>query len=91
MPTSINLTAEKFAVLFFDHWYCENRLPLEIVSDRDKLFMLKFWKVLTFLTGVKLKILSAYHPETDGSSECLNKTVNQALRFHVKRNQRGWK
>ena len=42
------------------------------------------------LTGVKLKLSTAYHPETDGASECTNKTVNQALRYHVKRNQLGW-
>src|ERR1700676_4123244 len=52
--------------------------------------MSKFWKVLTKLTGVKLKMSSLYHPETDGASERSNKTVNQALRFHVERNQRGW-
>jgi hypothetical protein len=42
------------------------------------------------LTGVKLKMSSAYHPETDGSSECSNKTVIQCLRYHVERNQTGW-
>ena len=26
----------------------------------------------------------------DGSSECANKTINQAIRFHVGRNQKGW-
>ena len=26
----------------------------------------------------------------DGSSECTNKTINQATRFHVGRNQKGW-
>lgn len=33
---------------------------------------------------------TAYHPETDGASERSNKTVIQAIRFHVERNQRGW-
>jgi len=90
VPSHNDLTAEKFAVIFFDHWYCENSLPADIVSDRDKLFISKFWKALTKLTGVKLKMSSLYHPETDGASERSNKTVNQALRFHVERNQRGW-
>ena len=42
------------------------------------------------LTGVKLKMLSAYHPETNSSSECTNKTVNQDICFHVDQNQKGW-
>jgi hypothetical protein len=49
-----------------------------------------FWKSLHKLTGVKIKMSTAWHPETDGASERTNKTVNQALRFHVERNQTGW-
>jgi hypothetical protein len=42
------------------------------------------------LTGVKMKMSTAYHPETDGSSERSNKTINQMLRYHVHWNQKGW-
>lgn len=90
IPTRTDITAEDLAVLFFDNWYCENGLPNSIVCDRDKLFISRFWKSLTKLTGVKLKMSTAYHPETDGASERSNKTVNQMLRFHVKQNQKGW-
>ena len=31
-----------------------------------------------------------HHPQTDGSSECTNKTVIQCLWFHIERNQKGW-
>ena len=90
VPSNINLTAEQLADIFFDKWYCENGLPLEIISDRDKLFISKFWKHLHVLTGVKLKMSTAYHPESDGASERSNKTVIQAIRFHVEHNQKGW-
>jgi hypothetical protein len=90
VPTRVNIDAEELASLFFTHWYCENGLPLHIVSDRDKLFMSSFWRALNVLTGVRLKMSSAYHPETDGVSEHTNKTVNQAIRYHVQRNQKGW-
>ena len=33
---------------------------------------------------------TAYHPQTDGTSEWTNKTINQAIRYHVSRNQSGW-
>jgi Integrase zinc binding domain len=85
IPTTINIMAEDLAGIFFDKWYCENGMPTDIVSDRDKLFLSCFWKALAKISGVKLKMSSAYHPETDGSSERSNKTINQMLRYHVKR------
>lgn len=90
VPSTTKLTAPELALLFFDNWYCENGLPLDIISDRDKLFMSIFWKTLHKLTGVKLKCSTAFHPQTDGASERTNKTVNQSLRYHVGRNQKGW-
>ena len=90
IPTTCSLTAQELAEIFFREWYCENGLPLEIVSDRDKLFVSHFWKALHQLTGVKLKMSSSYHPETDGASERSNKTVIQCVRYAVERDQRGW-
>ena len=69
ITTRINITAEDLALLFFNNWYHENGLPDDIVCDRDKLFISKFWKALTKLTGVKLRMSMSFHPETDGSSE----------------------
>jgi len=90
IPTHIDINAEDLAVLFFDHWFCKNGLPTEIVSNRDKLFVSKFWTALTALCGIKLKMSSSYHPQTDGSSEHTNKTINQSLRYHVDCAQKGW-
>ena len=90
IPTTTTLTAEHFTKLFFQHWYCENSLPLEIILDHDKLFLSCFWKELHTLTGIKLKMSIAYHPESDGSSKRTNKTVIQAIQFAVKRDQKSW-
>jgi hypothetical protein len=62
-------TAEEFTNIFFNTWYCENSCPLQIISDRDKLFILRFWKALMKLMDIKHKLSTAYHPETDGTSE----------------------
>jgi RNase H-like domain found in reverse transcriptase/Integrase zinc binding domain len=90
IPTTTTLKAKDLAVLFFDNWYCENGLPSDIVCDRDKLFMSAFWKHLNIISGIKCKASSSYHPQSNGASERTNKTVNQCLRFHVERNQKGW-
>ena len=79
IPTTMKATAKETTLLVFNHWYCENGLPLDFVSDRDKLFILRFWKALFQLSGVKLKMSSGYHPQMDGSSKHTNKTINQAI------------
>ncbi len=47
-------------------------------------------RTLHQLTGIKLKMSTAYHPQTDGSSERTNKTIIQCIQFAVERDQRGW-
>jgi hypothetical protein len=54
VPTRTDIAADHLASQFFEHWYCENGLPLEIILDRDKLFTSKFWRALHTLTGVDL-------------------------------------
>ena len=78
-----DMTAEDFAFLFFDRWYCENGCPLEIISDRDKLFISKFWRALMKLAGIDHKLSTAYHPQTDGSSERSNKTKELEFFLHT--------
>ena len=79
VPIIATLTVEKMAVLFFDHWYCKNRLPMTIMCNCDKLFLSQFWKALHTLMGVSIKMYSLYHPETDRSSEWTNKMIDQLL------------
>ena len=56
-------------------------LPKVIISDRDGKFLSELWSSLFELLGVKLLYSTAYHPQTDGSSERTNQTVEIAIRF----------
>ena len=58
-------------------------LPGELITDRDPKFLSAFWTALFTKLGVKLLYSTAYHPQTDGSSERTNQTVEIALRFFV--------
>jgi hypothetical protein len=55
IPTRTDISASHLASIFFKEWYCKNGLPLELISDCDKLFISKFWKALHALMGVHLK------------------------------------
>jgi hypothetical protein len=90
IPTCTDASAKDIAILFFNHWYCEHGLPDNIICDHDTKFASRFWRTLHNLVGVDIKMSSAFHPETDGASERTNRTLCQALRYHVERNQKGW-
>ncbi|GAA6054862.1 hypothetical protein NBRC10513_006213 [Rhodotorula toruloides] len=82
--------AEDVANLVFDEWIRFFGAPQRLVSDRDKLFVSKFWRSIHGRMGIKLQLSTAFHPETDGRSERTNKTVIQVLRQYVSRRQKDW-
>ena len=56
-------------------------LPKVILLDRDRKFLSELWSALFDMLRVKLLYSTAYHPQTDGSSERTNQTVEIAIRF----------
>ena len=52
-----------------------HRIPTSIVSDRDKVFISAFWRTLYNLQGTKLCMSSSYHPQSDGQTEVVNRTL----------------
>ncbi|KAH9762794.1 hypothetical protein KPL70_000939 [Citrus sinensis] len=79
MPLSHPYTALDVAQLFLDNVYKLHGLPNSIVSDRDKVFTSTFWQSLT-----------AYHPQTDGQTEVVNKCLEQYLRCMVGDRPKEW-
>ncbi|WVZ25959.1 hypothetical protein V8G54_004503 [Vigna mungo] len=64
--------------------------PKSIVSDRDKVFTSSFWQHLFKLLGRTLAMSSAYHPQTDGQSEALNKCLEMFLHCFTFENPKLW-
>ena len=73
-------SAAKVAALFAQNVLKLNGMPTSIVSNRDPVFPAKFWAELFKLQGVKLAMSSAYHPQSDGQTEVVNKCLEQYLR-----------
>jgi hypothetical protein len=88
--TPTPLDAPTTARLFYENVYRNHGLPSEIISDRDPIFMSHFWKSLFSILRVRLCPSSAYHPETDGQTEVVNRKIEEMLRCYVNEHQSDW-
>eukprot|EP00877_Chromochloris_zofingiensis_P000205 jgi/Chrzof1/10185/Cz04g31310.t1 len=82
IPTVNNVSAPAVAELFMKHIWRHYGLPKIVISDRDSKFVCAFWRALFKSLGSKLAFSSAYHPETDGQTERVNKSLEQVLTCH---------
>lgn len=73
-------TARSIAEIFTKEIVRLHGVPSSIVSDRDPIFMSHFWQELFKLQGTHLKLSSAYHPESDGQTEVINRCLEMYLR-----------
>lgn len=56
------VTATMLAQVFMDQFYRLHGAPANIVSDRDPLFISRFWKEFLGQLGITRCLSSAYHP-----------------------------
>jgi len=77
------LTAEKFAKAFTSGYVRNRGIPISIVSDQDTRFTSAFWRTLCVQLGIKLRMSTAYHPQSDGQAEKANATLETFLKAYI--------
>jgi transposase InsO family protein len=90
IPCNKTTDAPAFARMFLDHVVRLHGLPDSLVSDRGSIFTSRFWKCLCQLLGIKGRLSTAFHPQTDGQTERMNQTIEQYLRIYCNYQQDNW-
>lgn len=91
IATTTTVTAPEVALLYFKNITKNGHgIPEGIVSDRDSKFTSSFWQSLWSLLDTKLQMSTAHHPETDGQTEIVNRTLEQMLRIWTNAKQDNW-
>lgn len=91
MALALPFTALEVANKFWKRVHTLHGSPETIVSDRDKKFLSNFWQALFKLKGIQLLYSSAYHPQTDGQTERVNKCIENYLRCMTSNRPQNWK
>ena len=90
IPTMEKTSAEGLARLFRDNMWKLHGLPESIISDRGPQFMAGIMKELNEMLGIKIKLSTVFHPQTDGQTERVNQELEQYLRMFIDHRQEQW-
>jgi hypothetical protein len=82
--------AIEVVVLFFKEVVRLHGFPRKNNSDRDMKFLGHFWMTLWKKMKSKLLYISSYHPQTDGKTKVVNKSLGNFLRSLSGENPRQW-
>jgi len=69
VATTEGTSVEGLARLFRDNVWKLHGLPESVVSDRRPQFVVELTKELNRMLGIKTKLLTVFHPQTNGQTE----------------------
>jgi len=90
IPTTEKTSAEGLARLFRDNVWKLHGLPESIISDKGPQFAAGLMRELNEMLGIKSKLSTAFHPQTDGQTERVNQELEQYLRMFIDHRQEQW-
>jgi hypothetical protein len=89
-PCNKTLTSEDTARLLLENLYKRFGLPDKMISDRGPQFASKAFVELLKLLGIKSALSTAYHPQTDGTTERVNQEIEAYLSIYCASHPEDW-
>ena len=83
-------TAEATARILIQWVFRTHGLPTTITSDREPQFIATVWRSFCKQLGIRSKLSTAFHPETDGQTEHANQDIEKHLRIYCNYMQDDW-
>lgn len=90
VPCNTTDGALEVAQYFVEHIFRSHGLPKVLVSDRDPRFTSNLFSEIAKMLKCKQALSSAFHPETDGQTERINRVVEEMLRHYASPRQDDW-
>ena len=90
-PTNKTITAEGTGKLLLDNLYKRFGLPDKIISDRGPQFAAHSFQELLKLLRIKSALTTAYHPQSDGTTERVNQEIEAYLAIYCHSHPETWK
>jgi len=90
VTTTEGTMAKGLARLFRDNVWRLHGLPESVVSDRRPQFAMELTKQSNRMLGIKAKLSTVFHPQTDEQIEHINQELEQYLQFFIDHRQKDW-
>ncbi|CDJ48834.1 hypothetical protein EBH_0080810 [Eimeria brunetti] len=90
IPAKKSHSAADTVELLADRLIRYHGFPDVLASDRDPRFQSEVWTQLCSRFNITRAMLSSYHPQTDGQTERVNRTLEQMLRRYIQADEREW-
>ena len=90
IPCDKTITAEGTAKLLLENLYKRFGLPDKIISDQGPQFALKAFVELLKLLGIKSALSTAYHLQTDRTTEQVNQEIKAYLGIYCALHPEEW-